>query len=75
MLEGLQPPRKVYTCAVRTVLSTLDKADAAILTQALSDVELWPAKTLSKALRERSLMLSDNTIANHRRQACSCYTA
>ena len=73
MLEGLKPPpNRTYYCRVSQVLAELDQADKEILTQALNDIESWPAKTLSNALRERNLSLADTTITRHRQLICQC---
>ena len=73
MLEGLKPPpNRLYSCRVAHVLSELDQADRDILIQALNDIDSWPAKTLSNALRERNLSLADTTITRHRQLICQC---
>ena len=72
MLEGLQPPQRVYNCRVRSVLETLDAKDKKILETALDSLDLWPVRTLSIELKRRGLVLSDSAIANHRRGSCSC---
>jgi hypothetical protein len=72
MLDGLQPPERVYNCRVRSVLETLDAKDKKILETALDSLDLWPVRTLSIELKRRGLVLSDSAIANHRRGSCSC---
>ena len=72
MLEGMKPPVRNTPCAVRTMLGKLSDADGKILVEALADVELWPAKTLYRALHERDLLLSDTAINSHRKGLCSC---
>lgn len=73
MLEGLKPPpNRAYYCRVAVTLSDLDQADQEILTTALADIQSWPAKTLSNALRERGLTLADTTITKHRQGLCQC---
>jgi hypothetical protein len=72
MLDGLQPPQRVYNCRVRSVLETLDAKDKKILETALDSLDLWPVRTLSIELKRRGLVLSDSAIANHRRGSCSC---
>ena len=72
MLDGLQPPKRVWNCRVRSVLETLDAKDKKILETALASLELWPARTLSNELKRRGVALSDSAIAIHRKGACSC---
>lgn len=72
LLDGLEPTKKARPCRVRTVLGELDKKDAAILATALLSVDLWPSKTLSNALKQRGVLLSDNAITHHRSGSCSC---
>lgn len=72
MLENLTPPKRVFPCAVRTVLQGLDEKDKKILIDAIANVDVWPAKTLSRALKERNTVLSDTAIGNHRKGGCSC---
>ena len=72
ILDGLQPHQKSRPCRVRTLMAELDKKDAATLDTALKSPDLWPAKTLSNALKIRGVLLSDNGISNHRKGACSC---
>lgn len=74
MLEGLKPPvRANYTCKVGFYLSTLKSADVEILQKAIDDSKLWPAKTLSDQLAQRTVKIADTSITRHRRQLCSCY--
>lgn len=72
MLDGLQPPKRVFSCRVRSVLETLEAKDKKILETALASVDLWPARTLSNELKKRGLVLSDSAISTHRKTACSC---
>lgn len=72
LLDGLEPHKKARSCRVRTLLAELDAKDGAILESAMKSVDLWPAKTLSVALRQRGVLLSDNAITHHRSGACSC---
>ena len=74
MLEGLKPPVRVnYSCKVGFYLSTLKADDAVILKQAVDDYKLWPAKTLSDQLAQRTVKIADTSITRHRKQLCSCY--
>lgn len=72
MLEGLSRPEpRAGYCKVKEILEKLDEDDRNILTNAIDDSS-WVAKQLSKALRERGLLLSDTTILRHRRRECIC---
>lgn len=71
MLENLQPPVRLHTCKVRTLLEELSDKDGAILLEAVNN-PLWGFKTLSNELAKRGLVITDFTIARHRRQQCSC---
>lgn len=74
MLEGLEPPKnKAVYCKVFDTLAKLDKTDYKILSDALSNVTIWPAKTLSNALRSKGVELADTTIGKHRNKNCACY--
>jgi hypothetical protein len=72
MLEDLTPPVKELPCAVRKILDRLDESDQKILINALSDEDTWPAKTLSRALNDKGLTVSDGPIRKHRSNRCSC---
>lgn len=72
MLEGLTKPEpRAGYCKVSALISELNESDAEILRQAVDD-DSWIAKQLSKALKDRGLMLSDTTILRHRRRECIC---
>lgn len=72
MLEGLTPPERVTTCAVRTMRERLDEADLKIFDEALADFDSWPHKTLSAALTKRGARISEKPIRMHRSGLCSC---
>jgi hypothetical protein len=72
LLDGLEPHKKARPCRVRSILGQLEDKDADILGSALKSPELWPAKTLSNALKQRGVLLSDSAITHHRSKACSC---
>lgn len=72
MLEGLQPPVRHFSCRVKTVIDGLEDKDAKILEQAIASPD-WASKTLSNELKKRGLLLSDNSITNHRKKACACF--
>lgn len=72
MLEKLSKPEpRVGYCKVAEILSGLSESDAKILTEALTDVS-WPAKALSKGLKDQGVLVSDTTILRHRRRECPC---
>lgn len=72
MLEDLLPPVRQFPCKVRKILGDLDKKDAEILIQALKSPDVWPARTLSNALKARGVSLLDSSIVRHRDGHCSC---
>ena len=72
MLEDLQPPQKVLSCAVRTLRESLSETDQAILDKAILDISSWPHRTLAKSLTERGAKISDKPIRLHRLWLCSC---
>ena len=72
MLEGLSKPQpRIGYCKVADILSGLSDSDKEILTGALADFN-WPAKALSKGLKDQGLQISDTTILRHRRRECPC---
>jgi hypothetical protein len=74
MLEGLKPPRKTHgTCKVGIIANTLEAKDRVILLSAVDNAKEWPVKTLSKALNERGLQISDSPLYNHRAKTCACF--
>lgn len=73
MLEGLEPKKKHSSCAVRKLLDSLEDKDSKILAEAVGNAGKWTSNSLSKALRERGLILADHTITKHRNRSCVCY--
>jgi hypothetical protein len=71
MLENLTPPKRIRSCAVRTILGQLEKKDQEIFLAAIVS-EDWPALTLAKELTLRGLLISDGAISRHRKGQCSC---
>jgi len=71
MLEDLVIPVKRFPCAVRTLTETLDAKDAQIFIDAVNNLD-WKPKTLSTALRNKGVVISDDSIARHRKGNCSC---
>jgi hypothetical protein len=72
MLEDLQPPKKVWPCAVRSMVATLSEKDGKILLDAVMNPE-WNYAALETALVNRGLKLAANTIKRHRSKGCSCW--
>jgi hypothetical protein len=74
MLEGLTPPPKFSgNCKVATIANGLEEKDKEIFMAAIDDSEAWGVKTLTKALSERGISISDSPIYNHRGKTCACY--
>lgn len=74
MLEDLKPPPpNQRTCKVGSVAATLSETDKDILLKAVMDSDNWAVKTLSRALAERGIQISDSPIYNHRSKACACF--
>lgn len=72
LLGDLQPPAKVWPCKVRTILQTLEKADADILSAAVMNPE-WNYQALETALALRGIKLGSAIIKRHRLKGCSCW--
>lgn len=72
MLNDLKPPVKQSNCKVRSIAESLDEKDRKIFYDAVGDLPNWPARTLSVALQDRSIMISDLSITKHRQKRCSC---
>ena len=71
MLEDLKPPRKISSCAVRTLRGKLEKKDQEILDGAIADPE-FNSGALARELSSRGLRISDVSILRHRKKECSC---
>ena len=72
LLSDLQPPAKVWPCKVRTVIDSLDKADADILSAAVMNPE-WKFQSLETALAGKGINLGGAIIKRHRLKGCSCW--
>jgi hypothetical protein len=72
MLENLEPNKPIRNCKIRTILEQLDETDGNILRDALGDRKKWQDYPLSKALENRGVHVSPNSITKHRAGACSC---
>jgi hypothetical protein len=73
MLENLKPPSKKAPCKVRSLLETLEPADAEILEAAVMDSAKWKISTLANELRKTGLVISEKPITTHRARQCSCW--
>ena len=71
MLEDLTPPKRITSCAVRTIRSKLDKKDQEILDSALANRD-FNSGALARELTARGLRISDVSILRHRKKGCSC---
>jgi hypothetical protein len=71
MLEGLEPPKKVPACKVRSVIQGLEPKDQEILKNALANPE-WPHSTLTHELNRRGIKISEQPVRTHRLGRCSC---
>ncbi len=65
------PPRKVWTCRVRSLANELEDKDRTIFLEALANPQ-WKAETLSKALSQKGLSIAGSGITRHRKGQCSC---
>jgi hypothetical protein len=74
MLEDLRPPTSFRgSCKVGVIMETLSTTDQEILTAAIFDTANWPVKTLSRALAEKGIQISDTPITSHRFKNCACF--
>jgi hypothetical protein len=73
MLEGLKPPKSDKPCAVISLANAMSESDREIFLDAVKDVSVWTSNSLSKALRERGVIIADHTITKHRNRTCVCY--
>ena len=71
MLEGLEPPKKIPACKVRSVIQGLEPKDQEILKNALANPE-WPHSTLTHELNKRGIKISEQPVRTHRLGRCSC---
>jgi len=76
-LENLQPIQTERTCKVRTIKQGLkdsgEENDFNVFCNAIADLGMWPAHTLSKALGQRGIQVSGHVISRHRSGECSCH--
>lgn len=70
-LADLTPEIKVEPCKAGRLLIELDKEDADILAAAYDDTR-WTPFSLAKALQERGIRITADTIRFHVRKSCRC---
>jgi hypothetical protein len=74
MLEDLRPPTALRgSCKVGQIMESLSQSDQEILTAAIFDTANWPVKTLSRALTDKGLQISDTPLTSHRFKNCACF--
>lgn len=71
LLAGLKPAGPV-ACKMGRIITELEPADRAILEQALGDFNTWTGAGLTKALNERGIAVTRETLHAHRLGRCSC---
>lgn len=59
-------------CKVGRTYLALDENDRKIFREAVENVEEWPALTLERELRSNGVMISNDTILQHRYGNCAC---
>ena len=59
-------------CKVGRIFLMLDETDREIYRQAIEDDVTWSAIRLETELRSRGIMVSNDTILQHRRGVCAC---
>jgi hypothetical protein len=72
LLSDLELPKRKWPCAVRSVSNSLEAEDKEILLAAVMNPE-WQYSSLERALAEKGVTLSQNTIKRHRLKGCSCW--
>lgn len=74
MLENLRVPKsRSIRCKIADIKKNLKPKDRVIFEEAIDNIDLWKAKTLSRELYKRGVKLADVTISKHRQQLCSCF--
>ena len=71
MLENLNIKKRVWSCAMRTLLDSLSEADQQILRDNLVDPTI-SHNALAKALTNIGINTADTTVRRHRVGECSC---
>lgn len=71
MLEGLKPTVRKIDCKARTLLESLDKADAVILQAAYDNPDFSP-EDISNQLADLGLRIGPHPIRRHRVKKCHC---
>jgi hypothetical protein len=70
-LAGLNPDKPVEPCKVGRLLLELDSDDAQVLLEAMSNPK-WTSRALAKALSERGVTITGDTLKSHTVKACRC---
>jgi hypothetical protein len=71
-LNGMQPPKYIPSCKVRSILETLDDQDRKTLADALTNDKLWKPDALATELTNRGIPITKWPINKHRQGQCSC---
>lgn len=75
LLDNLkEPPKRLLACKVRATAEKLEKADAAILLEAVEG-DKWFIQPLEHALIEKGIPISGTVLKKHRAKSCSCFNA
>ena len=67
-----EQPQRQYSCKVRSMAASLEKADADILLAAVQN-EKWTINALVNELAKRGLPITKDPIKRHREKQCSCW--
>jgi len=70
-LIGLNPDKPIEPCKVGRLLLELDEDDAQVLIDAMANPK-WTSRALAKALTERGVNITGDTLKTHTTKACRC---
>jgi hypothetical protein len=73
-IKAQAPSRKGSLCTISVILSRLDPADRADLTDALVDPHI-PNAAIARVLKNRDHPIAAQSIGRHRRGDCLCRSA
>lgn len=71
LLAGLKPAEP-QPCKMGRIIATLEEQDRVILENALSDFTNWTGAGLTKAINDRGIEVTRETLHAHRLGRCSC---
>ena len=71
LLDGLTPTKDIQPCKVGRTIIELEPSDAEVLINALEDPR-WTSRGLSRALADRGIGLSKDTVEAHMKKTCRC---